>query len=118
MYKDIEEALRVIEGVYKKLKSYYYYDKTLLHIKKSIVEYESNIDFRERLFTLAKKLIEEDKSYFKEMIEKIDIVVLPKTMKSVIKDEKLIKGTVDRNKKISKINFSIDADVELLIVDC
>lgn len=117
MYRDAEETLKVIEGVYKKLKSYYYYDKTLLHIKKSIVEYEVNDGFRERLTLLAKKLIEEDESYFETMIENIDMVVLPKAMKSVSKDERLIKGTVDRNKKISKINFSIDADVELLITD-
>ena len=55
MYRDAEEALKVIEGVYKKLKSYYYYDKTLLHIKKSIAEYEANDGFRERLTLLAKK---------------------------------------------------------------
>lgn len=117
MFKDTEEALKVIKGVYKKLKSYYYYDKTLLHIKKRIVEFEANIDFRERLVILAQKVIEKDKKYFEEMIEKIDMVVLPKTMKSVLKDEKVIKGTVDRNKKISKVNFSIDADIDLLIVD-
>lgn len=57
-------------------------------------------------------MIEEDESYFEAMIEKIDMVVLPKAMKSVSEDERLIKGTVDRNKKISKINFSIDADAD------
>lgn len=117
MFKNTEEAIKGIEGIYKKLKSYYYYDKTLLHIKKRIVEYEANIDFKEHLGVLAQKVIEKDKDYFDAMIERIDIVVLPKTMKSVLKDEKLIKGTVDRNKKISKVNFSIDADVELLIID-
>lgn len=117
MFKNKEEFIKGIEGCYKKLKSYYYYDKTLLHIKKRIVEYEANIDFKERLCILAQKLMENDKDYFYAMIEKIDAVVLPKTMKSVLKDEKLIKGTVDRNKKISKVNFSIDMDVELLIVD-
>lgn len=117
MFKDANEVSTIVEGTYKKLKTYYYYDKTLLNIKRSIVEFEAGDDFQDRLFLLSKKIFEKDVNYFYELIQKIDIVVLPKTWKSVILDEKLIKGTVDKDKRISKVNFSIEAPVELLVID-
>ena len=38
-YTDIQEML---EGAYKKLKSYFYYDKTMLFMKSKISEFESD----------------------------------------------------------------------------
>ena len=36
-----EHMKSMLQGAYKKLKSYYFYDKTLLFIKKKIAEFES-----------------------------------------------------------------------------
>lgn len=106
----------MVEGTYKKLKTYYYYDKTLLHIKRNIIEFEASDNFKNRLLVLAEKLYEEDMEYFKALIEKVDTVILPKTFVDK-EDSKIVKGTVNKNKKISRINFSIDAPVEILILD-
>lgn len=117
MLKDAKQISMLIEGTYKKLKTYYYYDKTLLHIKRSIVEFEGSSDFQKKLSILSKKVCENDIDFFMALIEKVNVVVFPKTLTSQDKDEKIIKGTVDKNKKISKVNFSIDAPVEMLILD-
>ena len=117
MLKDAKQISMLIEGTYKKLKTYYYYDKTLLHIKRSIVEFEGSSDFQKKLSILSKKVCENDIDFFMALIEKVNVVVFPKTLTSQDTDEKIIKGTVDKNKKISKVNFSIDAPVEMLILD-
>lgn len=117
MFNNLEETVRVVEGTYKKLKLFYFYDKTLLYIKTSIAEFESGSDFEERLRLLAKALFEKDSVYFEALIEKLDYVVLPKSFKSLENDERLIRGNTDKNKKITKVNFYISLPIELLIID-
>lgn len=65
MFNNLEETVRVVEGTYKKLKLFYFYDKTLLYIKTSIAEFESDSDFEERLRLLAKALFEKDSGYLR-----------------------------------------------------
>ena len=43
MFDDYEKNLIMLEGAYKKLKSYYYYDKSLLFIKRKIACFENSI---------------------------------------------------------------------------
>jgi len=117
MFDDIQVMEQVIEGTYKKLKSYYYYDKTLLHIKNRIVDFETGHSFMDRMKELSKNLYEENQEYFEKLIAKIDMVVMSKSLIKIEEDTKVIKGNIDNNKKISKLNFSIDAPVELFIID-
>ncbi|WP_039241554.1 hypothetical protein, partial [Clostridium botulinum] len=53
MFESVEEVIHMIEGSYKKFKSYYYYDKTLLYIKDKIAEFELDSE----LFNKSLKLI-------------------------------------------------------------
>ena len=47
----------MLQGAYKKLKSYYFYDKTLLFIKRKIAEFEADDNRFEKAFDiLANKL--------------------------------------------------------------
>lgn len=117
MFDNLQDVEHIIEGTYKKLKSYFYYDKTLLHIKNRIVNFETDGFFENRLKELSKKLVEEDQEYFDELIKNINTVIMPKSLKTVNGDTKVIKGNIDNNKKIAKLNFAIDAPVELLIID-
>ena len=107
----------MIEGIYKKLKTYYYYDKTLLYIKRQIIEFESSDKFEEIITTLTEKIYKKDMEYFNELINQIDFVVLPKSFINVENNDNIIRGSVDKNKKISKVNFSIKAPVEILLLD-
>ena len=72
MFDDIQVIEQVIEGTYKKLKSYYYYDKTLLHIKNKIVDFETGNSFADRMKKLCKNLYEENQEYFEELINDIE----------------------------------------------
>ena len=117
MFDDIQVMEQVIEGTYKKLKSYYYYDKTLLHIKNRIVDFETGNFFTDKMSRLSKNLYEENQEYFEQLIKRIDMVIMPKTLNKIEADTKVIKGNIENSKKISKLNFFIDAPVELFIID-
>lgn len=117
MFSNLSDMEHIIEGAYKKIKSYYYYDKTLLHIKNRIVNFETEDSFENRLKELSKNMVEQNQEYFDKLINNIDVVVMPKSFKSINGDTKVIKGNVDKNKKIAKLNFAIDLPVELLIID-
>ena len=119
MHYTNREINTMLEGAYKKLKSYYYYDKTLLFIKKQIAEFESDDEKFKRTFDeLANALVNEDEAYFAKLIEKLDFFVFPKGMVSTVENSSAIVGTIDHHKNISKVNFFIDLPIELLIVDC
>ena len=97
MFDDIQGIEQVIEGTYKKLKSYYYYDKTLLHIKNKIVDFETGNSFTDRMKKLCKNLYEENQEYFEELINDIDMVIMPKSLKKVDVETKVIKGNIENN---------------------
>lgn len=106
----------MLEGVYKKLKSYYYYDKTLVHIKRKIIDYESTREIALEMQKLAKKIVSKDLTYFDELIECVSYVVFPKSFKGA-DNNGIICGKVDNHKKINKINFAIDLPIELYMID-
>lgn len=105
MFDSIQDVEQIIEGTYKKLKSYYYYDKTLLHIKNKIVDFETEDSFTDSMKILSKNLYEENQDYFEQLIKKIDTVIMPKSLDKMDIDSRVIKGNLDNNKKITKINF-------------
>ena len=108
----------MLQGAYKKLKSYYFYDKTLLFIKRKIAEFEADDNRFEKAFDiLANKLISEDISYFEKLIEQLDYQVFPKSFVAT-SQTKAIVGAIDHHKNIGKVNFFIDIPIELLIIDC
>lgn len=114
-----EQMKKMLHGAYKKLKSYYFYDKTLLFIKKKIAEFESDDTLFSQTFDkLTEALVSEDKGYFDALIAELDYVVLPKSLAAVSAPPAAIVGTIDHHKTMAKINFFIDAPIELLIVDC
>lgn len=107
----------MLQGAYKKLKSYYFYDKTLLFIKRKIAEFEADDNRFEKAFDiLANKLISEDISYFEKLIEQLDYQVFPKSFVAT-SQTKAIVGAIDHHKNIGKVNFFIDIPIELLIID-
>lgn len=108
----------MVNGAYKKLKSYYYYDKNFLYIKRKIAVFEfDSADFNTKLDDLSENILNENNQYFDELISQLDFQVFPKSMKSTIPNSDLIQD-IDHNKNIEKINFYIDIPIELLIIDC
>ena len=114
-----EHMKSMVQGAYKKLKSYYFYDKTLLFIKKKIAEFESDDGcFQQTFDVLAKALISENSAYFEELINQLDYRVFPKRLVAASAPTSTIVGTIDHHKNIAKVNFFIDVPIELLILDC
>ena len=114
-----EQVKNMLQGAYKKLKSYYFYDKTLLFIKKKIAEFESDDHIFHHTFdVLAHALASEDMAYFDSLITQLDFQVFPKSFVETSEHTTAIIGAVDHSKNISKVNFFIDVPIELLIVDC
>lgn len=114
-----EQMKTMLQGAYKKLKSYYFYDKTLLFIKEKLAEFESDDDhFLQTFDTLSNALIHEDLAYFEELIGQLDYQVFPKSFVSVSKSPSTVVGSIDHRKNIAKVNFFIDVPIELLILDC
>ncbi len=118
MFDDYNKNLIMLKGAYKKLKSYYYYDKSLLFIKKKIAIFEDSEEVFNNTFSiLANSLKCKNDEYFNSLIQLIDFVVLPKKLISHPNGSDVVRSNVDHAKNISKINFYIDAPIELLILD-
>lgn len=119
MNYNYNQIKHMLEGSYKKLKSYYYYDKTLLYIKKKIAEFESDQNTFPQVFDLlATAIIQRNTAYFDNLIQQLDYLVFPKSFDSALDHPPAIIGAIDHHKNISKVNFFIDLPIELFILDC
>lgn len=107
----------MIEGAYKKLKSYYFHDKSILFMKEKIALFEAENDVEEVLKLISDNLYRNNKEYFNLLYNRIDYQVAPK--KLVLKDNvhNIILDNVNHYKSVTKINFYINMPIELYIVD-
>ncbi len=124
----------LINSAYRKLKQYIYYENTDLFQRKRLAEFESSSDFSSKLDTVKKvfAMIQdgcdvEDIQLVKTWLESITFHILPKstTIKDPENHNKLdneeIQGTFVTNNRtsnhyfIEKVNYFIEAPVELLI---
>lgn len=113
-----EQIKIMVEGAYKKLKSFLFYDKTLLFAKKRLVEFECNREsFIKNLDLLEKSIYNHDNNYFDKLIEQISFHILPKKFNPITSDSKIISSTANHNQVITKVNFFIDMPTELQILD-
>lgn len=114
---DEQKINRMIDGSYKKFKSYYYYDKTMLFIKKKIACFEADVNFEDKMNNLKKNLYEENREYFERLLTELECVILPKKMQSQNESATVIYSDTDHQKEIRKINFFICVPIELYIID-
>ncbi len=122
MFESLDNNRIMIIGAYKKLKSYYYYDKTALYNKMRLSTWEYPInDMNNRINDLANFMCsletEVDSSYLSMLLKQISFIPFPKSFEEVADSAELLQNAVSTNKKLSKINFYIMAPVELLILD-
>ena len=81
LFDDINTTKNMVEGAYKNLKSYIYYDKTMVYIKKRISELESSFDNLDIVLEkISNALVNKEDSYFEELISFIDFNVVIKSM--------------------------------------
>lgn len=120
MFQDINKNLNYLKGAYKKLKSYYHYNKSMFFIRKKIAIFESSENFENTFIMLAESLKDSlrHKEYFDNLYKDIDSRILPKKFEdnnpngiaatsNYFKEEKFLK----------RVNYYIDAPIELLILE-
>lgn len=115
-----------LEGAYRKLKGYYFYNKNFYPIRPKIVEFECNTGKMNEAFACMTDALlhprkKSSKAYLQSLVNKIDFFVLPKKFEE--KDTK--KRSVDMpvsnasncEKNLTEVNFFIDAPIEVYILD-
>lgn len=118
IFENKENSIKMIQGAYKKLKSYLYYDKTLVFAKKRLAILENDREnFINVLEHIAQNLSTKNALFFDDLIAKIDFRVLPKKFKSSLIGSDIVNASADHSCNISKINFFIDMPIELYIID-
>ena len=83
MFSDLENNKEIVKGAYRKLKSYYYYNRNFLIMRKKITEFEADRENMEETFDAISYLLAHPRSkrareYMKKIVGSIDFVVLPK----------------------------------------
>jgi len=119
-----DKKLLKVENAYKKLKHEAYYESINLFLRDRIAEFESDKNFSERMENIAELLNygdNNDKSsefLFKKFLEKISFKCLPKRIKDDEEANFLISNNRSFEKyELEKINYFIDAPIELHILD-
>ena len=123
MFENIDKNITMLKGAYRKLKSYYYYNKNFILMRKKISDFESDPIVMEKSFlSMAKSLChpraKRSKNFFSDLINRIDFYVLPKKFESSNTSSKtVVTNTIQRDKKMKTVNFFINAPIEVYIFD-
>ena len=114
-----ELTLEHIRSAYKKLKSYLYYDNTMLFLKLKLAKFENKLKNNEdKEFRKILNIIEDEKELL-EYLNKISYNIIPKSIRTVDEeslDNEIFTNLTDNNVNIEKINIFIDCPIELHII--
>ena len=111
-----------VNYAYRKLKHYYYYDTTNLLIRQAIADFENNEKFNKKLDELGEEIyayIQNPKlpsQYFNKLFARIHYWVLPKAFRDNEKQNFFSNITFEEEIVVEKINYFIDAPIEVHIV--
>lgn len=112
-----ERMYIIFKNCFLKLKTFLCYDKTLLHLRAKAAEFENDPNFESLIKELAVNFSNKNIAYFNKMIESVYFVAKPKKFYEEEGEDYYAKLAINRSKKVSDINFFIDCDIRLLIVD-
>ncbi len=119
MFSNIDSNIKKLKGAYRKLKSYYYYNKNFLLMRDKISNFEYSRDKMEDTFSIMAKVLadpnsEESQRFIGKLIDSIGFYVLPKKFISEKNnDNNPVSNTIQRDKKMTSVNFFINADIEV-----
>lgn len=122
MFSKYEKNINVVEGCYRKLKSYYYYNKNFISIREKIAHFENDENQMVEAFShisalLSKPNSKVSKEYIQSLIDRIDFFAIPKGFEIKDNINKPVSNTMSRDKKLKTVNFFIDMPIELHILD-
>ena len=123
VFTDLDKNREMLIGSYKKLKSYYHYNKNFVFMKKKIAELEADEQHMLKVLeNLAQLLANPDAEVNTQLIDdwlgKIDFYVMPKSFTSNSqKNELFISAESNEEKEVNKVNFFIDMPIELHLLE-
>lgn len=123
MFLDERKNISMLQGAYRKLKSYYYYNKNFMVMRNKIVEFENDHiamskKFEDLAYALCHPKTVKAKNYIVSLIDAVDFYAIPKKFESdSITNNSLISNVIPNNKKMKSVNFFINAPIELHILD-
>lgn len=123
MFSDRTTCIRMLEGSYRKLKSYYYYNKDYFIIKEKIARFEADrnnmdISFKKLHQLLTDSDSNESSAYFQDLLDQLDFCALPKKFESEKpKAEYITTNVISKDKKLRSVNLFVELPIELFILD-
>ena len=96
MFESEVKTKIMLEGSYRKLKSYYYYNKNFILMRKKIANFESDEGKMDETFSmlsfcLCHPFSNKSKMYIDGLLNRIDFYVLPKKFESDdLKESKIV----------------------------
>ena len=119
---------RHVETAYRKLKRYVYYDKTDLHLRRRLAEFECSADISERLekvWRVVNSKAPENDQAFRLWLEQIDFRIVVKSLSSdnaLALDDSETEGKYISNVTsakiihVEKVNYFFDGPIEVHII--
>lgn len=120
MFSDYDKTRSIIENCYRKFKSYVYYSNNLQFLREKISKFEFDHQKMSNAFdALTIMLIEGSDQHWKSWLENITYMVFPKVSTDVKNSSNQIVSNYSSfdDIKIDKVNFFIDAPIEVYIID-
>ena len=120
MFSDIEKNYYMLLGAYKKIKSYYYYNKNFLFMREKVAKFEYDDSYFEEQMHFLSKVIAAPQKYqsmIDSWIKQVDLYVLPKGFYHADSNKMIIKGAEPEPAIVNKVNFFIDMPIELHILE-
>ena len=119
-----EQIVKELKAAYRKLKSYYHYNKNYLIMRKKIAEFETDRNvFENTFYNLAKYLCNEKSDYsLNEKIDQIKPYFIPKKFKFNSSDSdsdnnNILNAPLPDDIVLESVNIFIDAPIEIYIID-
>ena len=113
-----------VHVAYKKLKQMVYFDKSQLHLRSQLAEFECATDFEQQLEAVAMVINSDaspDSSEFHKWLGEVDFYLVPKTVKRPAKIDKE-KGTFVTNLNsakqypVERVNYIFSGPIELHLI--
>lgn len=120
MFSDESENYNMLFGAYKKIKSYYHYNKNFLFMREKIAVFENDNKKMNSILNHLAKILTNPSRYNRDIrtwVDSISYYVLPKTFtedKSI--EDRFVTSSLP-SKSVTKVNFFIDMPMELHLLE-
>lgn len=123
MFTNLDKNREMLLGAYKKLKSYYHYNKNFVFMKQKIAKLEYDFQHMEHTIDILAQILASPNEannniLINDWIKRISFYVMPKSfINSEESNDLFVTGDLKENKTMNKVNFFIDLPIELHLLE-